>query len=285
MNGIRIIERPQRDILGEGLYWSARRGAVLWTDIIGQRLHSLSLADGTIATWDMPDTLAWVVERSVGEGFLAGLGDSIVALKLDPLRIEPIATLDTASEGLRMNDALVDSKGRLWAGTVARTCDKPVGSFYRLASDLNLTVLDRGYTVANGPAICPDGRWLYHADSPLGLIYRYPLDAQGQLGQREVFLQFEPGWGVPDGMACDTQGGLWVAHWGGGCISRFAPDAKRDTVFELPVSQITNVTFAGTNLDRMFVTSAAQGVDEPLAGSLFEIDPGRTGLPTYCFAG
>jgi len=33
------------------------------------------------------------------------------------------------------------------------------------------------------------------------------------------------------------------------------------------------------------VTSAADGVDEPHAGMLFEIDPGCRGLPTLAFGG
>lgn len=283
MNDYRIIERPGRDLLGEGLCWSARRGAVLWTDIIGQRLHSLSLADGSIASWDMPDTLGWVVEREQDDGFLAGLGDGIVALRLDPVRIEAICTPDTATANLRMNDALVDAQGRLWAGTVLRSCDRPVGALYRFHPDGSLACLDRGYTVANGPAISPDGQWLYHADSPLGRVYRFALDRDGAIRDRQVFLQFEDGWGSPDGMACDADGGLWVAHWGGGCVSRFAPDGRRDAVFRLPTPQITNVVFAGPGLDRLFVTSAAVGLDDPLAGALFEVSPGRSGLPAYRF--
>ena len=69
----------------------------------------------------------------------------------------------------------------------------------------------------------------------------------------------------------------------GGCVSRFAPDGSHDKAMALPASQITNVTFAGRDLDRMFVTSAAQGVVETLGGALFEISPGICGLPTYGF--
>ena len=48
---------------------------------------------------------------------------------------------------------------------------------------------------------------------------------------------------------------------------------------------------AGEKLDRLFVTSAAIGLSkeqlaaEPLAGSLFEVAPGCTGLPTRQFRG
>ena len=36
-------------------------------------------------------------------------------------------------------------------------------------------------------------------------------------------------------------------------------------------------------LDRLFVTSAGDGVDEPHGGDLFEVDPGVTGLPPHAF--
>jgi len=50
---------------------------------------------------------------------------------------------------------------------------------------------------------------------------------------------------------------------------------------------VTNCVFAGAGLDRMFVTSAALGKPgEPLAGGLFEVDPGgMRGLAPHYFGG
>ena len=40
MTGWRIVERGgQRDRLGEGLFWSAREGALYWTDIRAPALN------------------------------------------------------------------------------------------------------------------------------------------------------------------------------------------------------------------------------------------------------
>jgi sugar lactone lactonase YvrE len=100
-----------------------------------------------------------------------------------------------------------------------------------------------------------------------------------------VHIRFEKEWGDPDGMAIDADGGLWVAHWGGSRVSRFSPEGKLDRSISLPTSRITSCTFAGEDLDRMFVTSAVDGVDEPYAGMLFEIDPRCRGLSTCLFAG
>ena len=54
----------------------------------------------------------------------------------------------------------------------------------------------------------------------------------------------------------------------------------------LPTSQITNCTFAGPTLERMFVTSAADGAEEEAhAGALFEVDAAARGWAPHRFAG
>jgi sugar lactone lactonase YvrE len=50
-------------------------------------------------------------------------------------------------------------------------------------------------------------------------------------------------------------------------------------------SQASSCTFAGAGLDRMFVTSSGDGVDEPQGGALFEVTTGRTGFLPDKFAG
>jgi sugar lactone lactonase YvrE len=79
---------------------------------------------------------------------------------------------------------------------------------------------------------------------------------------------------------------LWLAHWGGACISRYAPNGDLLRRVALPTSHITNVCFAGPGLDRLFVTSATAGLSDeqsaaqPLAGAVFEVDAqGVKGLP------
>ena len=186
-----------------------------------------------------------------------------------------------------MNDAKADAKGRIWAGSMPFGLDKPSGALYRLDPDRGLHRMDGGYYVTNGPAFSPDQRFLFHTDTMRSQIYRFALHDDGSLGPRETFIAFEPEWGRPDGMTTDAEGHLWIAHWGGGRISRFTPDGKLERSIPLPASQITNVCFAGPALDRMFVTCAAENREqEAAAGSLFEIlDHGARGLPPGQFAG
>lgn len=281
---MRVVEREGRDTLGEGLFWSERQNALYWTDILAPALNRLCLETGEVQRWPMPEMMGWVIERE-GGGLIAGLRSGFAELALDPVEVRPIADPEPNEPANRMNDAKADPWGNIWAGTMPVAIDRPSGGLYRLSADRQVEQFDSGYTVANGPAISPDGRWLYHTDSPARTIYRFALSAEA-VRDRTEFLRFEEGWGVPDGMTCDAEGGLWVAHWGGARVSRFTADGRLDRAIELPASQITNVCFGGAALDRMFVTSAADGCEgEPLAGALFEVDPGCRGLPPHRFAG
>ena len=283
MEWVRTIVGDRRDQLGEGPLWSARDDALYWTDILSGRLNRYSLADESVESWDLGGHLGWVIEREQG-GFVAGLDRRIVALDLDGPRIETIAELPE-DPGNRVNDAKADRHGRIWAGTMPVSCDRPSGALYQLDTEGKAARVDAPYTIANGPAIAPDADFLLHTDTALRTIFRFTIRDDGSLGERVPFIAFEQGWGNPDGMTFDADGYLWVACWGAGRVMRFTPEGCRERSIALPASQITSCTFAGPSLDRMFVTSAAVGLDEPLGGALFEVDPGCRGRSTHRYRG
>lgn len=274
-----VIERDTRDQLGEGTLWSARDNAVYWVDILAPAVNRLSLVDGSIQRWPMPEPIGWLVECRSG-GFIAGFQSGFAELQLEPLSIRHIGDPEPHLPGNRMNDGKADRDGHIWCGTMDMAEQHDHGALYRLAPDRTWTKMDSGYRVPNGPAFSPDGQWLYHTDTARGIVYRFPRNADGTLGPREPFIRFTEADGYPDGMTVDAEGGLWIAHWDGGQISRFFPDGSFDRAIKLPASRITNMTFAGPQLDRLFISSASIGVEhEALAGALFEVRPGVCGLP------
>ncbi len=280
-----LIKRDLRDKLGEGTLWSARDNAVYWTDIIAPALNRLSLADGSIDRWAMPEPIGWVAERQAG-GFITGLQSGFARLTLDPLAIEPFGDPEQHLPGNRMNDGKADADGRIWCGTMDMAEQEDSGAFYRLDPDGRWIQMDRGYRVPNGPAFSPCGNWLYHTDSARQTVFRFARTEGGGLSHREVFIQFGDADGYPDGMTVDADGHLWIAHWGGSRVSRFTPEGKLDRAIPLPAQQVTNICFAGAGLNRMFVSSAAVGLpDSEYDGGLFEVDAGVKGLPTPLFAG
>ena len=286
MAQVNAISRNSRDILGEGPIWSASRKAVFWVDIFGQRVHRLALGSGSITSWSIPERIGWIVERERREDFVAGLKSGFVLLRLDPFSIRPIGNPEPDRPQNRLNDAKTDAAGRIWCGSKDDNEQTASGALYRLDPDFTWSRHDDGYGVTNGPAFSPDGKTMYHTDSPLRTVFAFDIDERGQLSRKREFLKFESEWGCPDGMATDAEGGVWVAHWGGSRISRFHPDGRLERSIPIPATNVTSVVFAGPELDRMFVTSAAFGCeDEPLAGALFEVASEVRGHPVRPFAG
>lgn len=280
--GYRIIPRDVRDSLGEGITWSARRNAIFWIDILKPTLWSMDVGTGAIRSWPMPETIGWVIERKGRDDFIVGLKRGFAVLRLDPFEITTIGNPEPDYPKNRLNDAKVDRWGRIWAGTLGEAG----GSLYRLDPDLRWSRQDTGYKTCNGPTFSLDGRTMYHNDSGRRICYALDLHPDGTLHNKRIFTQFTEEMGAPDGMTTDAQGGIWIAHWGGGRISRFLPDGRFDRAIALPAGRITDMTFAGRKLDRMFVTSASGEPDaKPDSGSLFEVQAGVRGRAPHLFAG
>jgi sugar lactone lactonase YvrE len=275
--------------LGEGLFWDATRQCLWFVDIHGRMLHRLSLGGVEIESSRVPQRVGWVIPSAGGQDLLLGLQGGFGLVLVEDAAVPPRWLARPFSDAaLRLNDAKADSTGAVWAGSMNNDDEsRPDGCLFRLAPDGTLTVHDTGYCVANGPALSPDERLMLHTDSARRTIYAFDLDvAAGRISNKRAWLRFQEADGYPDGMCFDAEGCVWVAHWGGACISRFAMDGTLLQRVELPTSHITNVCFGGEHLDRLFVTSARVGLSseqlarEPLAGALFEVlQPCVRGLP------
>ncbi len=285
-----IIRRSKPGaIIGEGPLWSKRDQCVYWVDILGNTLHAWYLNERE-RSWHLPEHITWVIERE-GGGFIAGLMSGFAELELDPLRIRHIGNPYPHEPLNRLNDAKADDRGRIWAGSMHKPVEKTSGAWYRLDTDLSFREVDGPYRIANGPAFSADHRTVYHTDSGTAEVFAFDIDAQGELSNKRLFKKFTGEMGDPDGMTVDAQGGLWIAHWGIGRVTRFnASDAGEDFHIDLPAKQTTSLCFAGDALDRVFVTSAAEGLPQDReGGTFFEIPKarlrGHTGLEPMKFKG
>jgi sugar lactone lactonase YvrE len=131
---------------------------------------------------------------------------------------------------------------------------------------------------------------MYHNDSARQLTYVFDL-ADGQPGERRIFLQFKEGEGYPDGMTVDSEGCLWIALWDGWCVRRYSPGGEWLETLKMPVARPTSCAFGGLDLNQLYITSASVGLDQaaremqPNAGGLFMVTPGVRGLDDAPFAG
>jgi sugar lactone lactonase YvrE len=133
---------------------------------------------------------------------------------------------------------------------------------------------------------------MYFIDSTTQRIDAFEFDlAAGELGARREFARVDPDDGLPDGLAVDAEGGVWVCLFGGGQLRRYNAGGRLTEVVELPVSNPTSPAFGGPGLGVIYVTSARHRLTpqqlerEPLAGALLAVRPGVTGLPAARFGG
>lgn len=292
MNEPRCIWNAQA-ALGEGPIWSAKEQALYWVDILNHRLHRYAPGHKQAQrTWQFNQEISAASERLDAEGLIVSLRHGFAFFDPATEKLRTISQVEADLPGNRFNDGKCDARGRFWAGTMDFNGKLPTGSLYRLDANLETAKMDGGYPVTNGPAWSADCRIMYYNDSVHGKVYAFDFDLEkGEISNKRLFLQFTHEDGSPDGMTTDVEGGIWIAHWGAGKVTRHAPDGEILQTIMLPCSQITSCAFGGHDLKTLFITSAAHGLSpqqlacEPLAGGLFAIELDIAGMPANAFAG
>lgn len=275
-------------VLGEGPVWVRRESALFWVDIKGLKIFRLDVR-GKLTEWPTPMRVGSLAPRKSG-GFIGGTEDGIAAINSEAGRFDILFNPEEDRPGNRFNDGKLDRQGRFWAGTMDDGEREDSGTLYRIDDDLSWHAMDGGYRVTNGPAFSPDGKIMYHNDSARQLTYVFDL-ADGQPGERRIFLQFKEGEGYPDGMTVDSEGCLWIALWDGWCVRRYSPGGEWLETLKMPVARPTSCAFGGLDLNQLYITSASVGLDQaaremqPNAGGLFMVTPGVRGLDDAPFAG
>jgi sugar lactone lactonase YvrE len=282
------------NLLGEGPVWDTQERVIYWTDIEG-RAYSRYLPQ-----LDQMERVE--VGARVGAFALRAGGGLVMATDRgfafwDPQgrQLTPLADPEAGRPNMRFNDGKVDPRGRFWAGTMTEDESQYAAgpaSLYRLDPDLSVHRMDTGYAIANGLGWSPDERTMYVTDSPRRAIYAYDYDAAtGVIANRRQLISTDGESGVPDGLAVDADGFIWSARWGAGKVVRYDPAGAKEREVRLPVQYTTSCCFGGANLDALYVTSASQPVPpekragQPLAGDLFRVGVGATGLPMMRFGG
>jgi L-arabinonolactonase len=106
---------------------------------------------------------------------------------------------------------------------------------------------------------------------------------------RRVMAQYREVDGLPDGLTVDARGHVWSAQWLGGRIIELAPDGTQVRHIPVPAANVTSLAFGGPDYRTLMITSATDGLSAemleryPQTGSVFEAEPGVTGLPEPLF--
>ncbi|MFY1667987.1 SMP-30/gluconolactonase/LRE family protein [Pseudomonas sp. Pseu.R1] len=284
----------QRFKLAEGPFWDDVQHGLYWVDIAGFR--ALRWQQCQVRHWQFNEPVSAFIPTVRGDA-LVTLSSGVYRLNLDSPTDHPSLSLLCIADpvqGNRANEARCDSQGRLWLGSMQNNLDaeggdlpleRRSGGLFRVDANAHVTPLLGGQGIVNTMLWADGGAALLTADSLDGVIYRYPIQTDGSLGERRIWAAQHVR-GVPDGSAMDAEGYVWNARWGGHCLIRFAPDGSVDRIIELPVSHPTSCVFGGPGMTTLFVTSARPSNDAlPLDGAVLQAETGIRGTTSHCFAG
>lgn len=279
-----------RNTLGEGIQWNPHDKRLYWTDIQERQIWSADERGEAVDTWTLPERVgAFAFDR--GGDLLLALESGLHAYEIASENLRRLTEFEMEMPTTRMNDGRCDRDGRFIVGGMDEASLGPLSSVVCFAPDGSQKLLIAGVGCTNSICFSPDGTAMYFADTRAKDILRYPYDrTNGSVGSPELFLVLDEDEGWPDGSCVDAEGCIWNAQWGGAGVQCFTPAGERSVWVDVPVSNVTCCCFGGPDLDRLFITTARDGLHpdeleaEARAGGVFVCDVGRAGLPEDRFA-
>jgi len=280
-----------RASLGECPVWSGRERVLYWVDINAPSLNRFDPATTRNTAMPMPESIGCFALRRDG-GFVVALRSGFWLADADGILTRKVADAPYDPAHHRFNDGRCDPRGRFLVGYMNEARDAASAALVRLDPDFTQTRLLAGMTISNGLAFSPDGRTMYHTDTPTQVVRAYAYDAaSGTPSSPRVLARFTAAGDRPDGAAVDRDGCYWIALYGGGRVLRIAADGRVLAGFPVPAICPTMCAFGGPDLKTLYVTSARQRrvADElarlPQSGGLFAMPVDVPGLPEPAFAG
>ncbi len=287
MNELTCIWHEKSE-LGEGPVWHETEQALYWVDITQSKLHRFRFdREGNTYkhSWHFPGEISSVVPAAKG-GLFATFATGVFHISLNNRKVTPVQLLEDDNTENRFNDGCCDTQGNYWFGSMNKSQSEESGSFYRLDKNGSLNhLLELGQcTITNGPTFSLDGKYIYFTNTLTKTIFKGCLNRDNEVSNIRPFIIFDEHNGHPDGMCLDTEGFLWVCHYGAGKVSRFNLQGECVRTIDLPVPNITKCTFGGKTLNTLFITTAINGMPKeeqanfPLSGGLFSIDVEQQGF-------
>jgi sugar lactone lactonase YvrE len=282
---------PEPDVLiaaeasvGEGPVIDHRTGRLCWVDIVEGTLYENYLTDARQTLATLGTMVGAVAPRQQAEGFAVAVADGFGywasgQLELtDPVLPEPYR---------RMNDAKCDSRGRLWAGSTHMQFVPGIGALHRWDGGPSSVTMTAGLTLPNGLGWNQQDTIMYLIDSMNhNLLSASFHPDEGTLGAFSTLCTIDPG--LPDGLAVDLDGSIWVAVWGGAEVRRFDRTGKLTGIIPMPVTQPASCAFGPDGT--LYITTARHGLSpedlrsQPHAGSVFALQTNTLGVPVRAFA-
>ncbi|HEX8474343.1 MAG TPA: SMP-30/gluconolactonase/LRE family protein [Pyrinomonadaceae bacterium] len=176
------------------------------------------------------------------------------------------------------NDLTLDPKGGgfYFTDPGGSNAERPIGTVHYVDAGGRTHLVAEGLAFPNGIVLRPDGKTLLVAESERNRILSYDVVSPGKVGAMRVFANLPTKEGdqianAPDGMCLDSDGNLFVAHYGMHQVQVFSPAGK--LLRRYPGGNLTtsNVAFGGARMNQLYITGAV-GDEKTSRGALFRLD-------------
>ncbi len=248
---VQVAENPLWDEQNQCLYWKGDRNYIF-------RKH-VNSSPADFKTYQLEVGVGGMALTKNNELLLFGEAGRVWLWQPEEAAVQ-VAQLPYADEKTYFNDLIVDPEGRVFCGVLANNFHDPInrgkhGSLWRLdpSGDFSCLEAETG-ACPNGMGFSPDFRYFYFAVTDEKNVYRYEYDRSTGKISNPTALISRPGC---DGMTVDSEGYLWVAHWGGPLV-RYSAEGEIMTEYNAPsnIRAISSVTFGGPDLQDIYVTTA-----------------------------
>ena len=274
-----------RNELGEGIIWHPERQQLLWLDVFRKCAFLANPYEPNVMAYGFASVVsaAFIVNY---DSVLVATSDGLLLLDLASGATELVQEIEADNPNTHPNDCRAAPGNSLWFSTKGYDLSGREGAIYHYRKD-ELTVLYKNLNCPNAICFSPEGDRAYFSETFDHKIMTCQVDAATGLpaNSAEVFVDLESQDACPDGAVVDTEGCLWVAHYGGGCVARYRPDGSFDKAITFPAPQTTCPCLGGPDLKTLYVTSgfgwmsAEEIAQAPLSGAIFAVEVDVPGLP------
>ncbi len=171
------------------------------------------------------------------------------------------------------NDLVLDSMGNLYFTDSIQN----EGKIFFKSHDGHECLLADRIDYANGIALSVDEKHLFVAESFRNRILRIELAGPGKVKRSvEVFTELpahgsgKTTYNMPDGLAIDKEGRLWVAHYGMGTVQVISPAGILLLSLETSIPLTSNLAFI-SDKPRLKTLLVTGGYQEPGPGAVVEL--------------
>ncbi|MBY4208084.1 SMP-30/gluconolactonase/LRE family protein [Rhodococcus fascians] len=224
----------------------------------------------------IPEVVCEVPNQPSGLGFdpegrllVVSMKDRRV-MRWDRGELSEHADLSSLAQG-HCNDMMVLADGSAYVGNHGSDGpDQPYNPTHliRVEPDGSARIVGEDLYFPNGMAVTDDGKTLLVAESLASRISAFDIAADGDLTNRRIWAELGPrpteatfsaafagGGLVPDGIAIDVTGALWIAVANGGAV-RVTPEGDIVETIRVPGESVYAVALGGPSLQTLFLCAA-----------------------------